>query len=59
MKLIAMRPQDQADIQDLLSTYGKRLDLDYVRSELAAIADPSDPRREEFEAWVRASREDG
>jgi hypothetical protein len=53
MKLLAMRPQDEADVQDLLSTFRSSLDLDYVRSELDAIAAPDDPRREKFESWVR------
>jgi predicted nucleotidyltransferase len=57
MKLIAMRPQDEADVQDLLSTFAGSLDLDYVRSELDSIADANDPRRKKFERWVRATRD--
>jgi hypothetical protein len=30
MKLIAMRPQDQAHVQDLLSAYAGKLDLEYI-----------------------------
>ena len=53
MKLIAMRPQDEADILDLLAAYGSRLDLTYVRAELDTFTDQNDPRRLKFEAWVR------
>lgn len=53
MKLIAMRPQDEADIQDLLSAYAGSLDLRFVRAELETFTEPDDPRRLQFEAWVR------
>ena len=53
MKLIAMRPQDQADIQELLAAYSGKLDLDFVRKELDSFSDANDSRREKFEAWVR------
>jgi predicted nucleotidyltransferase len=59
MKLIAMRPQDQADVQDLLRSYGDRLDLDFVRAELDTFTDPEDPRRATFEQWVRESAAGG
>jgi hypothetical protein len=52
MKLMAMRPQDEADIQDLLATYGASLDLDFIRSEFETFADANDPRRDKFESWV-------
>jgi predicted nucleotidyltransferase len=55
MKLMAMRPQDQADIAELLTSYAGRLDLDFVRSELDTFTDASDPRRATFEEWVRRS----
>lgn len=53
MKLIAMRSQDESDIQDLLAAYAGKLDLDYVRSELDAFSKPDDPMRMKFETWVR------
>ena len=53
MKLIASRPQDQSDIQDLLSAYGNSLDLYYVRTELDALMVADDPRRAKLEEWVR------
>jgi len=52
MKLIAMRPQDETDIQDLFSAYGGKLDLSFVRSELETFAEANDPRRAKFESWV-------
>ena len=56
MKLIASRPQDEADIQDLLAAYGADLDMNYVRTELDAIMGVDDPRRAKLEQWVhRAS----
>ena len=53
MKLIASRPMDESDIQDLLSAYGSELDLPYVRAELDSIMEDGDPRRAKFEAWIR------
>lgn len=58
MKLIAMRPQDEADVLDLLSTYAGTLDLGFVRAEMDTFTEPSDPRRAKFEAWVRRSEGD-
>jgi hypothetical protein len=58
MKLIAMRPQDEADVQDLLATYAGDLDLGFVRAELDAFTELDDPRRAKFEAWVRRSEEE-
>jgi len=52
-KLIAMRPQDEADIRDLLTAYGGKLDLDFIRGELETFTDPDDPRRAKFATWVR------
>jgi predicted nucleotidyltransferase len=52
MKLIAMRSQDEADVQDLLAAYAGKLDLDYVRKELETFTEGSDPRRAKFELWV-------
>ena len=52
-KLIAMRPQDEADIRELLSAYAGKLDLDFIRRELEAFTDAGDPRRDKFESWLR------
>jgi len=53
MKLMAMRPQDEADIQELLAACGPALDMDYVRAELETFTEPDDPRRARLDAWVR------
>ena len=52
MKLISMRPQDEADVQDLVAAYGASLDLDFIRAELETFAKPGDARRAKFETWV-------
>lgn len=53
MKLVAMRPQDEADIQDLLAAYAGKLDIDFIRAEFDTFSEPDDPRRAKFETWVR------
>ena len=52
-KLMAMRPQDEADVRELLAAYAGRLDLDFVRTEMDTFTTGDDPRRAKFEAWVR------
>jgi predicted nucleotidyltransferase len=59
MKLMAMRPQDEADIQDLLAAYGESLDIDFIRAELATFSMPDDPRRGKLELWIHQSRAGG
>jgi hypothetical protein len=59
MKLIAFRPQDEADVQDLIAAYPAGLDLKYIRTELESLADPSDARRSKFEEWVRQVEDHG
>ncbi|MCP4251597.1 MAG: hypothetical protein GY778_31555 [bacterium] len=59
MKLIAMRPQDEADVQDLLVAYGDGLDLDFIHSELATFTEPDDPRRAKFDTWVQQAKTQG
>lgn len=51
-KLMSMRPQDEADIQDLIAAYGSGLDLDFIRAELDSFTESDDSRRSKFEAWV-------
>ena len=53
MKLIAFRPQDESDIRDLLAAYQGQLDLEYIRSEFATVAELDDPRWVKFESWRR------
>lgn len=54
MKLIASRPMDESDIQDLLAAYGAALDLNHVRAELDSVMEKDDPRRLKFESWIRS-----
>lgn len=51
MKVIAMRPQDQADIRALIVGIDN-LDVGYIRGELDQIMQADDPRRIKFEGWV-------
>ena len=53
LKLIAMRPQDQQDIQGILSANHGSLDLDWVRRQLWAVIADDDPAKEQFERFVR------
>lgn len=53
MKLMAMRPQDEADIRDILTAYGAKLDLEFIRAELATFSAPDDPRWVKLDAWLR------
>jgi Nucleotidyl transferase of unknown function (DUF2204) len=53
MKLIAMRPQDQADVRDLLAAYSGNLDLSFIRAELETFTDENDPRRAKLESWIK------
>jgi uncharacterized nucleotidyltransferase DUF6036 len=56
-KLIAMRPQDQSDICDLLAAYAGNLDLKFIRAEMDDFTTSDDARRAWFENCVRqASR---
>ena len=53
LKLIAMRPQDQQDIQGILTANRGSLDLDWVRRQWWAVVDEDDPTKLEFERFVR------
>jgi hypothetical protein len=55
MKLIADKPIDEADIQELLTAYGRSLDLQYIRTELDSVMEQDDPRRAKFDSWVSHS----
>jgi hypothetical protein len=48
-KLVAFRPQDQADIESLLIGNRDRIDLDIIRREWSAVATGEDPRTIWFE----------
>ena len=53
MKMVAMRPQDESDIKEMLAAFAGSLDLNYIRTELDTFADPDDPRRIKLESWVK------
>jgi hypothetical protein len=53
LKLIALRPQDQQDIQGILTANRDQLDLDWVRREWWAVVDEKDPAKEQFEQFIR------
>jgi len=55
-KLIAMRPQDEADIREIFAAYAGRLDLEFIRAELATFAGPDDSRHEKLAAWSEEMR---
>ena len=44
LKLLAWRTQDQLDIESLVAAHKDTLDLDWIRSEWATLADPADSR---------------
>lgn len=56
MKLIAMRPQDVADIRDLIRGSAGKLDAEYVRKEIDSFAGADDARRADFEKWLAEAR---
>jgi hypothetical protein len=55
LKLMANRPQDWVDIENLVATHGI-LDLDWIRSEWQSIASPDDPRMKKLEELVARQR---
>jgi predicted nucleotidyltransferase len=52
MKVIAARPQDQADVRELIAAYGRALDLSHIRTELDTVMNEDDPKRLLFESWL-------
>jgi hypothetical protein len=44
MKMVAFRPQDQADIETLISANRNEIDVDLIRNEWSAVADGEDAR---------------
>jgi hypothetical protein len=51
-KLVASRPQDLADIRELLAANRGRIDIDWIRKEWASVADADDPKTVQFESLV-------
>jgi hypothetical protein len=54
-KLVAFRPQDQADIKDLLAAYGNLLDFAFIEAEFASVFETDDPRWKTFQEWQKES----
>ncbi len=52
LKLMAYRPQDLLDIDNLVSTHRGKLDLDWIRGEWQSVAALDDPRMLRFEAML-------
>jgi hypothetical protein len=44
LKLLAYRPQDVVDIENLVAAHRETLDLAWMQSEWATVAAPDDPR---------------
>ncbi|MCG8585103.1 MAG: hypothetical protein MI757_10360 [Pirellulales bacterium] len=53
-KLAAFRRQDQVDIENLLAANRGDLELEFVRRQWLAIAEPDDERTVQFEEMVRS-----
>lgn len=53
MKLIAFRPQDEADIKDLIAAYRERLDVEFIKAEFSTVAAQDDPRWRKLDEWLK------
>ena len=49
LKLMAFRPQDQVDVENLMAIRRGKLDVDWIRTEWQTVADLADPRMRFFE----------
>jgi hypothetical protein len=54
LKLLAFRPQDQVDIENLIAAQRDNLDLEWIRTEWATVASLDDPRMQRLLEWVGA-----
>jgi predicted nucleotidyltransferase len=53
LKLLAFRERDREDIRAVLAHQTGKLDLGWVREQLAGLTTDDDPTREQFEQMVR------
>jgi predicted nucleotidyltransferase len=53
LKLLAFRPQDQIDIENLVAGNPGTLDLDWIRAEWKTVASLDDPRMKRFLEWAK------
>lgn len=58
LKLMAMRLQDEADIENILAAFGASLDFEFIQTELESFAGPDDPRHKHLAEWVRRATAD-
>ncbi len=54
LKLLAFRPQDQVDIENLIAAQRDSLDLDWIRAEWQTVMSLDDPRMHRLLEWVGA-----
>ena len=52
MKLLALRPQDIADIEELCIAHHGELDVAFIHEELATVTEPTDPRWQTLNALL-------
>ena len=52
LKLLAFRPQDQVDIENIVLANRKTLDLDWIRTEWQTVASLDDPRMKRLLEWA-------
>jgi len=57
LKLMAMRPQDESDIRDILIAHRAQLDLQSIRNELETFTREGDERRPKLEAWIAEAKQ--
>jgi hypothetical protein len=55
LKLLAFRPQDQVDIENIVLSNRATLDLDWIRTEWKSIASLDDPRMKRLMEWAASS----
>ena len=54
LKLVAFRPQDQVDIENIVISNRATLDLDWIRTEWQTVASLDDPRMKRLLEWTNA-----
>lgn len=52
-KLIAFRPQDQLDIENLLAANAGTIDIAWIRQEWETVGEKGDPHMQQFETMVQ------
>lgn len=52
LKLVAFRPQDRLDIENLVAAHPRELDVDWIRAEWQTLAGLDDPRMKQLMNWI-------